>query len=84
MLERHNPNALDCFFGLVQHKGALLNAPPLECILKTSSMIGAANKGRQVHNEVVRWVLPQKHIVLDNAFMGLYAKCGSGHIGQVQ
>ena len=47
------------------------------CILKACATIGAAGKGKQIHDEIARQGLLQNDIVLDNALLTMDAKCSA-------
>ena len=40
-------------------------------------MIGATNKGKQIHDDIARQGLLKKYIVLGNGLEDMYAKCGT-------
>ena len=61
----------------MQHESILPHAVTYACILKACSSIGAADKGKQIHDEIARQGLLQKHIVLGNALEDMYDKCGT-------
>jgi pentatricopeptide repeat protein len=44
--------------------------------LTSCGIMGAINKGRQIHKEIVDRGLLEKDIVLGNALVGMYVKCG--------
>ena len=64
-------NALDCFDEM-QREGILSVA----VTLKACATIGAANKGSQIHDEILRQGLLQNDIVLGGALVNMYAECG--------
>ena len=47
------------------------------CILKACATIGAADKGKQIHDKIARQGLLQNNIVLGSALVDMYAKCGA-------
>jgi hypothetical protein len=68
--------ARDCFEHL-QHKGILPNEVTYVCILKACAVIGAIDKGKEVHDEISRQGLLELHIVLGGALVDMYSKCGA-------
>ena len=81
----------------MQREGILADAVTYTCILKACATIGAADKGKQIHDEITRQELLQNDSVLGNALVDMYAKCGivskaqhcarqcsSGHVCQVR
>jgi pentatricopeptide repeat protein len=68
-------DALNCF-ECMQREGISPNIITLICILKACGSIGAIDKGRQVHEELITEELLQTSIVLGNALVDMYAKCG--------
>ena len=46
------------------------------CILKVCGSMGAIDKGTEIHDEIVAKGLLNKHIMLGNALIDMYAKCG--------
>ena len=67
--------ALSCFKKM-RDEGISPNASIFICILKLSGATGDIDKGRQIHNEVASRGLLEKNIVLGNALVYMYAKCG--------
>ena len=60
----------------MQCGGILPGAMTYACILEACATIGAADKGKRIHGGVARQGLLQDGIVLGNALVGMYAKCG--------
>ena len=60
----------------MQRKGILPDAMTFICILKARATIGAADKGKQSHDKIAMQGLLQNDIVLGNALVDMYAKCG--------
>jgi pentatricopeptide repeat protein len=46
------------------------------CALKACSLVGALEKGKEIHDEVVKERLLEKSVVLGNSLVDMYAKCG--------
>ena len=67
--------ALDCFRKM-RSEGLYPNAITFVCLLKACGSAGALNKGEQIHDEIVSRCLLEKDIVLGNALVDMYAKCG--------
>ena len=67
--------ALNCFRWM-QSEGITPDMVTLTCILKACGSTGAIDKGEQIHNDIVRRGLLGRNIVLGNALVDMYAKCG--------
>ncbi|KAI5070869.1 hypothetical protein GOP47_0015212 [Adiantum capillus-veneris] len=74
--EGQGQEALKCFEQM-QSEGIALDATTYLCILKACAVIGAVNKGKQIHEEILRKGLLEHDIVLGNALVDMYAKCGA-------
>ena len=61
----------------MQREGILPDAVTYVYIWKACVMIGAADKGKQIHDEIARQGLLQNDIVLGSALVDMYAKCGA-------
>mgnify|MGYP000252848141 FL=1 len=46
------------------------------CILKACGSIGAINKGKQIHDEILRKGLFEKNVLLGTSLVDMYARCG--------
>ena len=68
-------NVLHCLEQM-QIEGLLPDSVTFMCILKACGSIGAVDKGIKIHNEIVNMGLIEKDIVLGNALVDMYAKCG--------
>ncbi|KAI5057960.1 hypothetical protein GOP47_0027975 [Adiantum capillus-veneris] len=68
--------ALECF-DLMQHEGILPNAVTYASILKACGGIGAIEKGKQIHEEISKQGLLEHEIVMSNALVDMYVKCGA-------
>jgi pentatricopeptide repeat protein len=62
---------------LMQQEGFSPNSVTFLCILKACACIGAINKGKQIHKEIVRQGLLGKDAFLGNTLVDMYAKCGA-------
>ena len=60
---------------LMQREGLSMNEVTFTCILKACGNTQDLEKGKQIHNEIIRKGL-FKNIVLSNALVFMYAKCG--------
>ncbi|KAI5084860.1 hypothetical protein GOP47_0001029 [Adiantum capillus-veneris] len=69
-------NALE-LFERMQREGILPNVVTYICILKACAVIGAVDKGKQIHYEILKQHLLDKNIVLGTALVDMYAKCGA-------
>ncbi|KAH7281553.1 hypothetical protein KP509_36G053200 [Ceratopteris richardii] len=68
--------ALNCFKKM-KHGKCSPDAVTFVCALKACGAIGAIEKGFEVHAEILRKQLQGKGIVLGNALVDMYAKCGA-------
>ncbi|KAH7439229.1 hypothetical protein KP509_04G051300 [Ceratopteris richardii] len=68
--------AMDCLEQM-QDKGILPDQVTYICILKACSMIRALEKGRIIHDNLVKHGLLESDIVLGGALIDMYAKCGA-------
>ena len=67
--------ALKCF-QYMQHHGISPDVVTFLCILKACVSLSDVDKGKEIHDEIVRKGLLEKHIELGNALVDMYAKCG--------
>ena len=67
--------ALSCFEKM-QQDGISPDGITFTCIFKACSSLRAIDKGKQIHDEIVRRGLLEKHVALGNALVDMYAKCG--------
>mgnify|MGYP002775614676 CR=1 FL=1 len=67
--------ALACYEKM-QNEGISANAVTFICILKACGSIGAIDKGEQIHEEIIKRGLLVKNIMLGNALVDMYARCG--------
>ncbi|KAH7281932.1 hypothetical protein KP509_35G004200 [Ceratopteris richardii] len=68
--------ALKCFEQM-QNKGLSPNSVTYSCVLKACGCIGALEKGEQIHQEIAQQGLLEKDIILGNALVNMYGKCGN-------
>ncbi|KAH7373079.1 hypothetical protein KP509_17G036100 [Ceratopteris richardii] len=61
----------------MQEEGLFPNAVTFCSILKACGSIRAVDKGEEVHNEIAEQGLLQHNLVLGNALVDMYVKCGS-------
>ncbi|KAH7297895.1 hypothetical protein KP509_25G017300 [Ceratopteris richardii] len=72
----HDEEALNCF-QLMQAEGLCPDEVTLACILKACGGTGAYKTGESLHVEIMRKGLLTQSIVLGNALVDMYAKCGA-------
>ncbi|KAI5079168.1 hypothetical protein GOP47_0006839 [Adiantum capillus-veneris] len=72
----HGHDALHCFEQM-QGEGISPNAVTFSSILKACGSIGAPDKGKQIHDEIVKQELLENNVVLGNALVDMYAKSGA-------
>mgnify|MGYP000668626338 CR=1 FL=1 len=68
--------ALNCFEKM-QREGLSPDAITFTCILKACGSIGAIEKGKEIHEEILSRGFLEKDMVLANALVDMYAKCGT-------
>eukprot|EP00250_Pteridium_aquilinum_P021360 c25097_g1_i3 orf=437-2410(+) len=68
--------ALKCF-AQMQHEGISPSGVTYACVLKACGSIGDTEKGRDLHGDIAKKGLLKKDLVLGNALIDMYAKCGS-------
>lgn len=71
----HSGEALDCFEHM-KEAGLSPDVVAFACILKACGSIGAAERGEEIHAEIVREGLLKDVTVLGSALVDMYAKCG--------
>ncbi|KAI5056146.1 hypothetical protein GOP47_0029667 [Adiantum capillus-veneris] len=67
--------ALSCFDEM-KHEGVFPNMVTFLGFLKACGSIGAAEKGKEAHDEMVRAGLLDRSVVLGTALLDMYVKCG--------
>ena len=72
----HGHEALNCFEKL-KCEGMFPDAFTFTCILKACGSTRAVNKGETVHIEIISSGLIKENIVLGNALVDMYSKCGA-------
>ncbi|KAI5060776.1 hypothetical protein GOP47_0025196 [Adiantum capillus-veneris] len=68
--------ALICF-SRMQSEGFSPNAMTFACILKACGIIGALDKGKQIHEAIAKGRFLENDVVLGSALVDMYAKCGA-------
>ena len=68
--------ALNCFDKMQSHEGLSPDVVTFTCILKACGKVGAISKGEEIHVEIVKKRFLEKDVVLGNALVDMYAKCG--------
>ena len=66
----------------MEREGISPNDVTFICILKACGSIQAIEKGEQIHDEIVNRGLLEKNIMIGNALMDMYVKCGA--LGKTQ
>ncbi|KAH7427048.1 hypothetical protein KP509_10G028200 [Ceratopteris richardii] len=67
--------AFDCFKQM-QQEGLRADGITFACMLKACAILGTVNRGRVVHDEILKEGLLGTDAMLDNALVDMYAKCG--------
>ncbi|KAI5080335.1 hypothetical protein GOP47_0005814 [Adiantum capillus-veneris] len=67
--------ALECFERM-RSEGLSPDAITYSCILKACGITQAANLGIKMHDEIASQGLLEKHVILGNALVHMYVKCG--------
>jgi pentatricopeptide repeat protein len=67
--------ALDCFERM-KNEGTPSNVVTFTCVLKACGKIGFLCKGIEIHDEIVMKGLLDKDVMLGNALVDMYARCG--------
>ncbi|KAI5079086.1 hypothetical protein GOP47_0006757 [Adiantum capillus-veneris] len=68
--------ALGCFHEM-QREGLSPNASTYTCTLKACGLTQGLHIGERIHGEVASKGLLEKHVVLGNALVDMYVKCGA-------
>ncbi|KAI5067685.1 hypothetical protein GOP47_0018213 [Adiantum capillus-veneris] len=68
--------ALNCFERM-QIEGLVPNAVTFSCILKACGSLKDMEKGQQIHTQMLRECLLEKDIVVANALIDMYVRCGT-------
>lgn len=71
----HGEDALHCFEKL-KCEGVLPDVVALVSIIKACGSARALNMGKELHTEIIKRGLSGKDVVLEDALVGMYAKCG--------
>jgi pentatricopeptide repeat protein len=71
----HGREALRCL-DQMRFNGFTPNAITIVCCLKACTCIGATDRGEELHAEIERQGLLGRDLVLSNALLDMYAKCG--------
>jgi pentatricopeptide repeat protein len=67
--------ALNCFEKMLS-EGQTPDEITILCILKACGSTGALAKGKEIHDKLISRDLLEKHPMLGNALVDMYAKCG--------
>ncbi|KAH7422876.1 hypothetical protein KP509_12G030100 [Ceratopteris richardii] len=71
----HGEEALNCF-ELMKCAGFSPNAITFSCCLKACGIVGDLQKGKEIHAQMLKENLMDKHVLAANAVVDMYAKCG--------
>ncbi|KAH7420545.1 hypothetical protein KP509_13G011700 [Ceratopteris richardii] len=66
---------LKCF-SQMQYENIVPDVTTIICVLKACGSLGARSLGEQIHKEVSSQGLAESNIILGNALIDMYAKCG--------
>ncbi|MCO5591197.1 hypothetical protein L7F22_045178 [Adiantum nelumboides] len=66
----------------MRREGIFPNEVTFLCILKACAAIGAIEKGKKIHDQVLMQGLLEHHVVLVNALVDMYAKCNALHLAK--
>ena len=72
----YDTEALDCFEQM-KREGVSPNAVTFASILKACGNQGILDKGQEIHLEIVRDGLLEKDVMVGNALLDMYGKCGA-------
>ncbi|KAH7289259.1 hypothetical protein KP509_31G066800 [Ceratopteris richardii] len=72
----HGEEAWNCFERM-QYEGIIPNVVTFVCMVKACGILGALDKGMQIHEEIKKKDMLGNNIVLGNALVDMYAKCGA-------
>ncbi|KAH7437863.1 hypothetical protein KP509_05G093000 [Ceratopteris richardii] len=75
MHDGQGERALDCFKRM-KHDGITPNETTYACMLKACASIGACDEGQKIHDKIERQGLLEVDIMVGNALVDMYAKCG--------
>ena len=67
--------ALNCY-DKMQKEGFSPDPITFSCILKACAGIGDIEKGKEIHDEIMKHNLLEKNVVIATALVDMYAKCG--------
>ena len=68
-------NAMSCFEQMV-NEGLSPDPVTFICILKACGRMRAIDKGKQIHNEIIKRGLLETNLMLGNGLVDMYVKCG--------
>ena len=63
-------------FDRMQRQGVSPDVITFVCILKECCSIRAFEKGKAIHVEILKEGLLEKHVLVGNALVNMYTKCG--------
>ena len=71
----HNEEALSCYESM-RRQSIAPNEAILLCVLKACASIGAIDKGREIHAQIVQEGSLEQNDIIGTALVDMYAKCG--------
>ncbi|KAH7365366.1 hypothetical protein KP509_18G023200 [Ceratopteris richardii] len=72
----HGERALECF-GCMQCEGILANEVTFISVLRACGILGAIDKGKEIHSEISRQGMLKGNEKLGTALVDMYVKCGA-------
>ncbi|KAI5083715.1 hypothetical protein GOP47_0003458 [Adiantum capillus-veneris] len=69
-------DALECYEQM-QHEGFSPNAITFTCVLKACGDVGAAEKGHDIHKQILEGKAFEENRFVGNALVDMYTKCGA-------
>ena len=76
MAQQGQPHEVFILFERMQKDRLSPDGVTFTCVLNACSSIGALDKGKEIHDEIVHRGLLERNIMLGNALVDMYAKCG--------
>ncbi|KAH7302682.1 hypothetical protein KP509_23G082400 [Ceratopteris richardii] len=78
---KHGEEALSSYIAM-QYEGLQPDPVTIACSLKACASIGTCEKGETIHAEAVKFDFIEKHVIVANALIDMYVKCGALVKGQ--
>ncbi|KAH7443404.1 hypothetical protein KP509_02G033100 [Ceratopteris richardii] len=76
VLNREGQRALGCYQRMLL-EGLSPSSVTYSCILKACGSVGISQKGQLIHAQIFNSRILEKHIIVGNALMDMYIKCGA-------